>query len=170
MEHPKVPVYVYPYTHKPTYVLKVATYEEQIETSEVYAYYTICCTIGKPNTYRPNVCFVRLISSVMEEAEPVYYISSALAAKLLQTSIKHMDHDPYLYRYVATAIQKGTALAQQYQSEFDEYAKKIHAIKYIQQVYLKNYYDPSRPFCKKRLCSFLEDFHTSISGRNEANS
>ena len=166
MEHPKVPVYVYPYTHKPTYVIKICDYKERIETSQIYAYYTICCTIGKPNTYRPNVCFVRLISSVMDTVEPVYYISASLAAKLLRTSLQHLDHDPYLHGYLATAIQKGTSLAQQYQSEFDEYAKKLHAIKYIQRVYLQNYYDPSRPFCKKRLHSHVKEFNNSILGRN----
>lgn len=149
MEHPKVPVYIYPYTHKPIHVLKICNHEEYIEKTEMKAYYTICCTVRVKGTCYKEGCMIRLLASVMDETEPVTYISSALASKIIQESMqKELSYASFFQEH---GFEEASKLVKTYQHQFEEYVKKRWAIQYIQRVYLKNYYDPSRPFCKKRL-------------------
>lgn len=163
MEHPKVPVFVYPYTHKPIYVIKICNHEEYIERTEMKAYYTICCTVRVKGTCYLDGCMVRLLASVMDDAEPVQYISSAVASKLLQESMQ--KETPYQSFFQEHGFEEASNLVKTYQDEFEEYAKKRWAIQYIQRVFLKNYYDPSRPFCKRRLEREVEMFNLDITER-----
>ena len=156
-EIPKVPVYLYPYTRTPTHFIKIYDYREPIEPfSTQFAYYTLCCTLGRKENFYKHIQLVRIIQAGTESLEPVYYIAAPLAAKLINYALT-CDIPYYI---TETSKTKAIQLAQDYTRCFETYAKKKWAINYIQKIYLENYYNPKRPFCIARLLRDLNRLQT----------
>jgi|Laugrespbdmm15sd_2_1035082.scaffolds.fasta_scaffold00097_25 hypothetical protein len=151
---PKIPVYLYPFSSPPTHVIKLFNFTEKIPFSEKISYSTLCCTLGKKTDFFTDIRLVRLCEQLLEEQQPVYYIASSLAAKLLSEACSENKIDSI---FQVKALPTVMSMINQYSLQFEEYVKKKRAIVCIQSIYLKNYYDPTTAFCKRRLIRQFEE-------------
>jgi hypothetical protein len=152
MEIPKVPIYKYKYTAYPTHIIRLYDYIEPIEPGSIqFAYYTVCCTLGRKRDFYKKVMVARFSTPVVDDSECVGYLSTFTVAKLLM-SIDSPNTEGYYHNHINFTRVKGMADA--YDQDFKRFIKE-KAARFIQNKYLDFYYNPARPFCIRRL---LRDF------------